>query len=102
MNVIDLDNLVKEYKDGHLALDRLTVKLNKKITVVLGRNGAGKTTLLRILSTQLMPSSGTAKVLGHDVVKEANTIRKKIASIPQEAEVLGYLTPLEHLEIYLA
>lgn len=102
MSVIEADNLVKRYGDGHLALNDLSMKLNKKVTVVLGRNGAGKTTLLRILSTQLAHTSGTVTVLGYDIDKETDRIREKIVSIPQEAEEIEFLTPEEHLEIYLS
>ncbi|MPW39229.1 ATP-binding cassette domain-containing protein [Thermococcus sp. 101 C5] len=55
------------------------------IFCLMGPNGAGKTTLVRILSTQLKPTSGKAYVLGFDVIKEANEIRKRIAILPQEA-----------------
>ncbi len=102
MHIIKAEKLVKRYKDGHLALDSLNIAINKKTTVIIGRNGAGKTTLMRILSTQLLPTSGKVSILGHDAVRNSENIRRKIASIPQEAEVLGFLTPQEHIEIYLA
>jgi ABC-2 type transport system ATP-binding protein len=99
--MININNLTKTYKDGTPALKGITLTLDKKISIVLGQNGAGKTTLLRILSTQLMPSSGKATILGYDVVKEAGRIRSQIVSIPQEAEVINFLTAYEHMEIYL-
>ena len=102
MQIVKTEKLVKRYKDGHLALDSVDISIEKKITVVIGRNGAGKTTLMRILSTQLRPTSGKITILGHDASREERDIRRKIVSIPQEAEVLGYLTPEEHLEIYLS
>ncbi|EQD30328.1 ABC transporter, ATP binding protein related protein [mine drainage metagenome] len=73
----------------------------KRITAVIGRNGAGKTTLMRILSTQLLQSSGKVLIDGLDNVRDAKRIRKTIVSIPQEADPLGYLTPMEHLKMYL-
>ena len=69
---------------------------------MLGHNGAGKTTLLRILSTQLLPSSGRASVLGLDINDDAQEIRERIVSIPQESDALEVLTPYEHLEMYLS
>lgn len=100
--MIKITNLGKRYRDGTEALKGVTFEMSKKVTAVLGRNGAGKTTLLRILSTQLMPTSGTAKINGYDIIKEAGAIRERIVSIPQEAEPIGILTPWEHMEIYLA
>ena len=99
--MIFTEKLTKVYKDGTKALDELSVTLDGKISCVLGRNGAGKTTLIRILSTQLLPTSGRAIIEGYDVVKEVKKVRKIIASIPQEASPMGIASPLEHVTMYL-
>jgi ABC-2 type transport system ATP-binding protein len=99
--MIEAINLTKVYKDGIKALDNLTFSSNARVVTLLGRNGAGKTTLTRILSTQLLPTSGLARVEGYDVVKDANKVRKMIASIPQEAKPVGIASPMEHLVMYL-
>ncbi len=102
MNVIESRNLSKRYPDGTVALKGISLRLGRKNSVILGQNGAGKTTLLRMLSTQLLPTSGEASVLGYDIVSQAKEIRERIVSIPQETDAIDVLTPAEHLEIYFA
>jgi ABC-2 type transport system ATP-binding protein len=64
---------------------------------LLGPNGAGKTTLIRILATLLRPDGGRAAVLGHDVVREAVAVRRRIALAGQAATVDEDLTGRENL-----
>ncbi|QPG50273.1 ABC transporter ATP-binding protein [Saccharolobus solfataricus] len=99
--MLETINLTKIYRDGTVALDNLTFSANTRVVTLLGRNGAGKTTLTRILSTQLLPTSGIARVEEYDVVKDARKVRKIIASIPQEAKSIGIASPMEHLIMYL-
>ncbi len=99
--IIEATGLAKRYNDGTLALRDITLNLQKKISIILGQNGAGKTTFLRILSTLLLPTSGSAKIFGYDVVRSPLSVRRMIVSIPQEAEPISILTPYEHLELFL-
>lgn len=99
--MIGIARLTKRYEDGTKALDGVTLRLDKRITTILGRNGAGKTTLIRIMSTQLLPSSGTVTINGLDVVKDVGMVRDIISSIPQEMKVMGIATPYDHVEMYL-
>lgn len=65
-----------------LALDRVSFEVLKGMLLgCIGPNGAGKTTTIKILTTILMPTSGEARVLGHDVVREADRIRRRIGFI---------------------
>ncbi|MBP0449361.1 ATP-binding cassette domain-containing protein [Kitasatospora sp. RG8] len=66
---------------------------------LLGPNGAGKTTAIRILTTILRPSGGHAVVLGHDVVREAATVRRLIGLAGQYAAVDPNLTGRENLRL---
>ncbi len=67
------------------------------LLALLGPNGAGKTTTVRILATLLQPDSGTAKVLGHDVVREADSVRRRVSLTGQFASVDDELTGMENL-----
>jgi ABC-2 type transport system ATP-binding protein len=87
---------------GKKALDgvSLTVKA-RGIFSLIGMNGAGKTTLVRILATQLEPTEGDAQLLGFDVAKDARQLRSKIASVPQEARSIPWMTPMQTVVSYL-
>ena len=101
--ILEANELVKYYRSREEpALDKLNLRVERgRIFTLLGRNGAGKTTFLRIASTQLLPTSGSLRVLGLDVVKEANAIRQKIAITPQEAKPLWTLNAIDHLILAL-
>jgi ABC-2 type transport system ATP-binding protein len=64
---------------------------------VLGPNGAGKTTAIRILATLLRPDAGSARVLGHDVVRDGAAVRRRISLTAQFASVDQDLTAFENL-----
>ena len=96
---ITVSHLCKSY-DGHTAVDDLSFHVYAgEIFGLLGPNGAGKSTTLRTLITLLHPTSGSAMVLGHDTVREADTVRKMIGYVPQERAIDRFLTGREHLEL---
>ena len=66
---------------------------------LLGPNGAGKTTMVRVLTTTLTPDEGRATVLGHDVVTQADAVRKTIGLAGQYAAIDELLTGQENLEM---
>ena len=94
---IEVKNLGKVY-DGVDAVKNLSLTVQHgEIFGLLGPNGAGKSTTLRILITTLSPTTGTATILGQDVAKEADTVRRLIGYVPQERAIDRFLTGREHL-----
>ncbi|MCX4975759.1 ATP-binding cassette domain-containing protein [Streptomyces sp. NBC_00620] len=67
---------------------------------VLGPNGAGKTTAVRLLTTLLRPDAGSARVAGHDLVREPGAVRRSIGVTGQYASVDGDLTGRENLRLF--
>jgi ABC-2 type transport system ATP-binding protein len=83
-----------------VALDGVSLTVAPgRVLGLLGPNGAGKTTLVRILSTLLVPTSGTARVFGYDVVADASRLRSVIGLTGQVATVDELLTGRENLEM---
>jgi len=81
------------------ALDNLTFKVEEgRIYGLIGPNGAGKTTTLRIISTLILPTQGSARVFGRDVVHEASEVRKLITYLPEEAGAYKNLSGYEYLQ----
>ncbi|MCL6580291.1 MAG: ATP-binding cassette domain-containing protein [Firmicutes bacterium] len=67
---------------------------------LLGENGAGKTTTLRLLATILKPSAGTARVMGYDVVREPEKVRRSIGVVATDTGLYDRLTPREILRYF--
>ncbi|HAV63129.1 MAG TPA: multidrug ABC transporter ATP-binding protein, partial [Verrucomicrobiales bacterium] len=84
-----------------VALNNLDLTINQgDLFGFIGSNGAGKTTTLRILATFLAPSGGTATVLGHDVVKEADAVRHVIGYMPDFFGVYKDMEVTEYLDFF--
>ena len=97
-NAIVTKDLTKKYKEM-TAVDRLSVTIPEgKLTALLGVNGAGKTTTIRMLSCLSKPSGGSASVMGHDVVKEADAVKRLVGISTQDTAVAENLTVRENLE----
>ncbi len=65
----------------------------------LGPNGAGKSTTLKVLTGLLEPSEGTARILGHDIVKEPIEAKRRVGVVPEELALFDRLTGWEYLEL---
>ena len=90
---VEVTDLRREFKGKGgpvVALDGVSMDVEEgEIFGVLGPNGAGKTTMIRILSTLLLPTSGSARVMGFDVASEAEKVRRVI-NMASGAEKAGY------------
>src|SRR5438309_2977286 len=84
-----------------IALNALNLTVNRgDLFGFIGSNGAGKTTTLRILATFLAPSAGTAQVLGHDVVRDADAVRHVIGYMPDFFGVYKDMEVTEYLDFF--
>lgn len=94
------EGLEKHYGDVH-ALRGLDLAVAQgAVCGVLGPNGAGKTTAVRVLTTLTAPDSGSASVAGHDVVREAASVRAAIGVTGQNSSVDGELTGRQNLRLF--
>ncbi len=83
MEAIEVDKLTKCFGD-FTAVDHIEFTVaHGEVFGLLGPNGAGKSTLIRMLTTLVPPTSGTARVNGFDIVRQANDVRQSIGVIPQ-------------------
>jgi len=99
-NGIEIDGLVREFKNGPRAVDGIELRVEPgEIYGFLGPNGAGKSTTVLMLTTLLPPTAGTARVAGHDIVREGPAVRSVIGAALQEAALDPLLTGRDHLRL---
>lgn len=95
--MIKINNLTKKYKDK-LAVDNLNLEIKTgELFSLLGTNGAGKTTTIKMISTLILPTSGTININGLDIIKDREKIKRIINISPQETAIAPNLTVLENL-----
>ncbi len=96
---IEVDGLERRFGTTR-AVDGVDLQVPRgAVYGVLGPNGAGKTTTIRVLATLLPPDAGSARVLGHDVVTEADEVRRRVSLTGQFASVDEDLTGRENLAL---
>jgi len=102
-NGIEVEGLVREFKDGPRAVDGIDLVVRPgEIYGFLGPNGAGKSTTVLMLTTLLPPTAGTARVGGHDIVHDGAKVRACIGAALQEAALDPLLTGREHMRLQTA
>jgi len=97
---IEIRDLRKVYPGGVVGLHGLNLTIPSGLYGLLGPNGSGKTTLMRILATLLEPTSGEARVGGHDVHKDKAAVREMLGYMPQEFGFYPNLTAYETLDYF--
>ena len=96
---IEVEHLVKTFGDQRAVDDVSFTVPQGTVLGLLGPNGAGKTTTVRMMTTLTRPTSGTARVAGHDVVREPDLVRRSMGLTGQAATVDELLTGRENLRL---
>jgi ABC-2 type transport system ATP-binding protein len=100
VNGIEVDHLTKKFGDL-VAVNEISFNVEQReIFGLLGPNGAGKTTLIRMLTTLTPPTSGTARIAGHDIRTDADGVRHVLGVIPQAFTSDPELTADENMSIH--
>jgi ABC-2 type transport system ATP-binding protein len=102
--ILETNDLTRHYGDL-VAVDNLNLAVDSgEVFGLLGPNGAGKTTAIKMFTTLLKPTSGSARVAGFDIVKEAMQVRRIIGYVPQlisaDATLTGYENLLAFASLY--
>ena len=99
-DVIVTSKLSKKFKST-IAVNEVDLKVQKgEIFGLLGPDGAGKTTIMRMLSTAMLPTSGEAHILGLDVKKDEEQLRRRIGYMPQKFNLYGDLSVDENIQFF--
>jgi len=90
--VIEVEGLWKDYGPLH-ALADVSFEIGKgEVFGLLGRNGSGKTTLLRILTGYRLPTAGSVRVAGMDLIRQSLAVRRRIGYMPEHPQLYADLT----------
>src|SRR5262245_18904557 len=95
--MIEVESLTRSYGSVR-AVDRLTFSVGRgEVVGFLGLNGAGKTTTMRVLTTYLSPTSGRARMAGHDILDEPLQVRRKVGYLPENVPLYPEMRVREYL-----
>ncbi|MCS7250884.1 MAG: ATP-binding cassette domain-containing protein [Thermoflexus sp.] len=100
MNAIEAERLTRRFGD-FVAVQEVSFTVREgELFAFLGPNGAGKTTTINMLCTLLRPTSGTARVGGHDIVREPQEVRRRIGLVFQDPSLDDRLTAWQNLQFH--
>jgi len=98
--MIVTENLTKKFVD-FLAVEDVSIAIGAgQVLALLGPNGAGKTTTVRMLTSILVPTRGTARVAGYDVVKQAASVRASVGVLTEQHGLYGRMPADEYLDFF--
>ncbi len=90
--MVELDRLTRDFGPIR-AVDGISFTVHRgEVVGFLGPNGAGKTTTMRMITGYLLPTAGTARVMGHDVVEEPIAVKRRLGYLPEGAPLYGDMT----------
>ena len=98
--LLQVDNLVKKYGDFE-AVKGVSFSVNEgEVFGLLGPNGAGKTTLISMLTGVIDPTSGTARIGGHDIRQDLDEVKKINGLVPQDLALYPTLSARSNLQFF--
>jgi ABC-2 type transport system ATP-binding protein len=101
IEMIEIDELARQYEDGVLALDHVSYKVEPgEILCLSGANGAGKTTTVNILLDFIPPTSGSASINGHDCNKFPLETKKYVSYVSENVQLYGMFTARQNLAFF--
>ncbi len=100
--MLEIRNVVKKFGKEVIAVNDVSLRLERGVVGLIGHNGAGKTTLMQMIATLTKPSSGQILFQGQDVVKQPKAIQAKLGFLPQDFGVYPNLTALEFMQYFAA
>lgn len=100
MAIIEVENITKRFNDK-LVLDNVSYSVEKgEVFGFIGPNGAGKSTLINIMTSLLVPDSGTIKICGYDIIKEPIKAKECIGYVPQDLSLMEEMNAYDNLEFF--
>lgn len=98
--ILEADNLMKKYGD-HIAVNDISFTMEEgEVFGLLGPNGAGKSTTISMLTCLFPPTSGSIRIYGHDIMKEAKAVKRLIGIVPQDLALYPTLNARDNLIFY--
>lgn len=93
--MLSLESVTKRYRSGTVAVNNISLTLDRGIIGLLGPNGAGKTTLMQMVATLTRPTEGRILFRGHDIQREPDLLRSRLGYLPRDFGGYDNVTALE-------